>query len=91
MLNAPPPSSDPNAMNMQSTQLLSSPNSRALQSLQGWARMGMKSPGGLATPASAPNWPVGGFASGMPGLSQSPLQQPTQAQMVAALRGQTHG
>jgi len=87
-LNAPPASPNVAPPNTQSPQILSSPNSRSLQQLQQWARMGMRQPGGLATSGLPGSWPTAGFASAMPALSQNPLQQGNQQAMIAALQGQ---
>ncbi len=87
MLTASPPSPNVIPSNQQTPQLLSSPNARSVEALQGYARMGLRSPGGLATPGSSPNWPQAGFGAGMPQLSQSPLNQQNMAAIIAALRG----
>lgn len=89
MLTVPPPSPNVAAPNYQQTQLLASPNARSIENLQSYARMGMKTPGGLANPGNAASYPVAGTAMGMPALSANPLQHQNLGAIIAALQGTT--
>ena len=88
MLTVPPPSQATSAPNMQSVQMLSSPNARSLQNLQQYSRMGLRQPGGMSIPGTQPVNPTSGMnVGGASGLSQNPLTQQNMMAMITALLG----
>lgn len=91
MLTSPSPSATVPTANQQQGQLLSTPNTQSIRSMQQSQKMGIPHPGPFAIAPSAgggPMLPHGGMATQVPGLSSNPLQPNPMAAMIAALQGQ---